>query len=37
MVVTLDEEEVHPDTVLVDRAEREDQTSKDCEESRPEV
>ncbi|XP_005917573.1 dystrobrevin binding protein 1b isoform X3 [Haplochromis burtoni] len=37
VVVTLDEEEVHPDTVLVDRAEREDQTSKDCEESRPEV
>lgn len=37
VVVTLDEEEVHPDTVLVDRAEREDQTSKDCGESRPEV
>lgn len=37
VVVTLDEEEVHPDTALVDRADREDQTSKDCEESRPKV
>lgn len=35
VVVTLDEEEVHPDTALVDRVE--DQTSKDCEESRPKV
>lgn len=34
VVVTLDEEEVHPDTALVDR---EDQTSKDCDESRPKV
>lgn len=34
VVVTLDEEEVHPDTALVDQ---EDQNSKDCEESRPKV
>ncbi|XP_073319807.1 dystrobrevin binding protein 1b [Pagrus major] len=34
VVVALDEEEVHPDTALVDR---EDQTSKDCDESRPKV
>uniref|UniRef100_A0A667XFC4 Dystrobrevin binding protein 1b n=1 Tax=Myripristis murdjan TaxID=586833 RepID=A0A667XFC4_9TELE len=34
LVVTQDDEEVHPDTVLVDRVEREDQSSKDCEESR---
>uniref|UniRef100_A0A3Q3XEQ1 Uncharacterized protein n=1 Tax=Mola mola TaxID=94237 RepID=A0A3Q3XEQ1_MOLML len=37
VVVTLDEEEVQPDTALVDRAEREDQTSKDCAEGRPKV
>ncbi|XP_029976696.1 dystrobrevin binding protein 1b isoform X2 [Salarias fasciatus] len=37
VVVTLDEEEVHPDTALVDRAEQEEQTSKDCQESRPKV
>uniref|UniRef100_A0A3Q0SCI9 Dystrobrevin binding protein 1b n=1 Tax=Amphilophus citrinellus TaxID=61819 RepID=A0A3Q0SCI9_AMPCI len=37
VVVTLDEEEVHPDTALVDRVDQEDQTSKDCEESRPKV
>lgn len=37
VVVTLDEEEVHPDTVLVDRTDRERQTRKDCEESRPKV
>lgn len=37
MVVTLDEEEVHPDTALVDGVDREDQTRKDCEESRPKV
>ncbi|XP_041811897.1 dystrobrevin binding protein 1b [Chelmon rostratus] len=37
VVVALDEEEVHPDTALVDRVEREDQSSKDCEESRPKV
>ncbi|XP_023124535.2 dystrobrevin binding protein 1b isoform X1 [Amphiprion ocellaris] len=35
VVVTLDEEEVQPDTALVDRADQEEQTSKDCEESRP--
>lgn len=34
MVVTVDEEEVPPDTALVDH---EDQTSKDCEESRLKV
>lgn len=33
VVVTLDEEEVHVDTALVDRAE--EQSSTDCEESRP--
>uniref|UniRef100_A0A8C6M8J0 Dystrobrevin binding protein 1b n=1 Tax=Nothobranchius furzeri TaxID=105023 RepID=A0A8C6M8J0_NOTFU len=33
VVVTLDEEEVHPDTALVDR-EAQEQTSKDCEGSR---
>ncbi|XP_069032593.1 dystrobrevin binding protein 1b [Embiotoca jacksoni] len=32
--VTLDEEEVHSDIVLVDRVDQEEQTSKDCEESR---
>ncbi|KAG7237755.1 hypothetical protein INR49_031767, partial [Caranx melampygus] len=34
VVVTLDEEEVHPDMTLVDRVDQEEQTSKDCEESR---
>ncbi|XP_076611300.1 dystrobrevin binding protein 1b isoform X1 [Chaetodon auriga] len=37
VVVALDEEEVHPDTALVDRVEQEEQSSKDCEESRPKV
>lgn len=37
VVVTQDEEEVHPDTVLVDRADREDQTSKDWEDNKPKV
>ncbi|XP_040909734.1 dystrobrevin binding protein 1b isoform X2 [Toxotes jaculatrix] len=37
VVVTLDEEEVHPDTALVDRVDQEDQTSKDCEEGRLKV
>ncbi|XP_030003881.1 dystrobrevin binding protein 1b isoform X1 [Sphaeramia orbicularis] len=37
VVVTLDEEEVHPDTALVDRLNQEEQTSKDCEESRGKV
>lgn len=37
VVVTLDEEEVHPDTALVDSLDQEDQTSKDCEKSRSEV
>ncbi|GLD74679.1 dysbindin isoform X1 [Lates japonicus] len=37
VVVTLDEEEVHPDTALVDRVDQEDQTSKDCEETRQKV
>ncbi|XP_035537125.1 dystrobrevin binding protein 1b isoform X2 [Morone saxatilis] len=37
VVVTLDEEEVHPDTALVDVVDREEQASKDCEESRPKV
>ncbi|XP_049889799.1 dystrobrevin binding protein 1b [Epinephelus moara] len=37
VVVTLDEEEVHPDTALVDGVDREDQTSKDSEASRPKV
>ncbi|XP_076005881.1 dystrobrevin binding protein 1b isoform X2 [Genypterus blacodes] len=37
VVVTEDEEEVHPDPVLVDRVEQEEQTSKDCEESRRKV
>ncbi|XP_034560267.1 dystrobrevin binding protein 1b isoform X3 [Notolabrus celidotus] len=37
MVVTLDDEEVHPDTALVDKVEHDDQSSKDCEESRPKV
>ncbi|XP_022065734.1 dystrobrevin binding protein 1b isoform X2 [Acanthochromis polyacanthus] len=37
VVVTLDEEEVQPDTALVDRADQEEQTSKDCEESRAKV
>ncbi|XP_068189667.1 dystrobrevin binding protein 1b isoform X2 [Antennarius striatus] len=34
VVVALDEEDVHPDTALTDR---EDQTAKDCEETRPKV
>ncbi|XP_018553496.1 dystrobrevin binding protein 1b isoform X2 [Lates calcarifer] len=37
VVVTLDEEEVLPDTALVDRVDQEDQTSKDCEETRQKV
>uniref|UniRef100_UPI0037E9B291 dystrobrevin binding protein 1b isoform X3 n=1 Tax=Semicossyphus pulcher TaxID=241346 RepID=UPI0037E9B291 len=37
VVVTLDDEEVHPDTALVDKVEQEEQSSKDCEESRPKV
>ncbi|XP_071355795.1 dystrobrevin binding protein 1b isoform X2 [Trachinotus anak] len=37
VVVTLDEEEVHPDTALVDRVDQEDQASKDCVESRQKV
>uniref|UniRef100_A0A3Q3Q9H3 Dystrobrevin binding protein 1b n=1 Tax=Monopterus albus TaxID=43700 RepID=A0A3Q3Q9H3_MONAL len=37
VVVTPDEEEVHPDTALVDRVGRVDQTSKDCEGSKPKV
>ncbi|XP_031152105.1 dystrobrevin binding protein 1b isoform X2 [Sander lucioperca] len=37
VVVTLDEEEVHPDTALVDGVDQEDQTSKDSEASRPKV
>ncbi|XP_051247375.1 dystrobrevin binding protein 1b isoform X2 [Dicentrarchus labrax] len=37
VVVTLDEEEVHPDTALVDVVDREEQASKDCAESRPKV
>lgn len=37
MVVTLDEEEVHPDIALVDRVDQEEQTRKDCEESRQKV
>ncbi|XP_034401837.1 dystrobrevin binding protein 1b isoform X3 [Cyclopterus lumpus] len=37
VVVTLDEEEVHPDTALVDGVEQVDQTSKDSEASRPRV
>ncbi|XP_039977804.1 dystrobrevin binding protein 1b [Xiphias gladius] len=37
VVVTLDEEEVHPDTALVERVDQEDQTKKDCEESRLKV
>ncbi|XP_035039540.2 dystrobrevin binding protein 1b isoform X1 [Hippoglossus stenolepis] len=32
VVVTLDEEEVHPDTALLDTADQQEQTSKDCEE-----
>ncbi|XP_072226631.1 dystrobrevin binding protein 1b isoform X2 [Leuresthes tenuis] len=34
LVVTLDEEEVHPDTALVDRVDKENQNSKDCEGSK---
>ncbi|KAM7373224.1 hypothetical protein PAMP_008095 [Pampus punctatissimus] len=37
VVVTLDEEEVHPDTALVDNVDQDDQTSKDCDTSRPKV
>ncbi|XP_029298510.1 dystrobrevin binding protein 1b isoform X2 [Cottoperca gobio] len=37
VVVTLDEEEVQPDTALVDGVEREQHTSKDWEASRPKV
>ncbi|KAM7384310.1 hypothetical protein PAMA_011587 [Pampus argenteus] len=37
VVVTLDEEEVHPDTALVDNVDQDDQTSKDCDKSRPKV
>ncbi|XP_054461966.1 dystrobrevin binding protein 1b isoform X1 [Anoplopoma fimbria] len=37
VVVTLDEEEVHPDTALVDGVDQVDQTSKDSEASRPKV
>ncbi|XP_034748887.1 dystrobrevin binding protein 1b isoform X2 [Etheostoma cragini] len=37
VVVTLDEEEVHPDTALVDGVDQQDQTSKDSEASRPKV
>lgn len=37
VVVTLDDEEVHPDTALVDKVEQDEQSSKDCEESRPKV
>uniref|UniRef100_A0A3Q3M6H7 Dystrobrevin binding protein 1b n=1 Tax=Mastacembelus armatus TaxID=205130 RepID=A0A3Q3M6H7_9TELE len=33
VVVTLDEEDVHPDTALVDRVDQEDQSNKDCENS----
>ncbi|XP_042362521.1 dystrobrevin binding protein 1b isoform X2 [Plectropomus leopardus] len=37
VVVTLDEEEVHPDTALVDGVGQEDQTSKDSEVSRSKI
>ncbi|XP_028279951.1 dystrobrevin binding protein 1b isoform X2 [Parambassis ranga] len=37
VIVTLDDEEVHPDTSLMDRVDQEDQTRKDCEENRPKV
>ncbi|CAJ1083453.1 dysbindin isoform X2 [Xyrichtys novacula] len=37
VVVTLDDEEVHADTALVDKAEQDEQNSKDCGESRPKV
>ncbi|XP_034017000.1 dystrobrevin binding protein 1b isoform X2 [Thalassophryne amazonica] len=37
VVVTLDEEEVHPDTGLVDRVEHKAENSKNCEGSRPKV
>ncbi|KAM4550245.1 dystrobrevin binding protein 1b isoform 3-T3 [Fundulus diaphanus] len=37
VVVTLDEEEVHADTLLVYREDREDQSSRDCEERRQQV
>ncbi|KAM9838207.1 dystrobrevin binding protein 1b [Aulostomus maculatus] len=37
VVVTLDEEEVHPDTALVDGVEQAERSSKDCEKSRSKV
>ncbi|XP_065804225.1 dystrobrevin binding protein 1b isoform X2 [Labrus bergylta] len=37
VVVTLDDEEVHPDTALVDKTEQEERSSKDCGESRSKV
>uniref|UniRef100_A0A3B3HFH7 Dystrobrevin binding protein 1b n=1 Tax=Oryzias latipes TaxID=8090 RepID=A0A3B3HFH7_ORYLA len=37
VIVTLDEEEIHPDTALVEQAEREGQSSTDCEQSRQTV
>ncbi|XP_074468658.1 dystrobrevin binding protein 1b isoform X2 [Sebastes fasciatus] len=37
VVVTLDEEEVHPDTALVDGVDQQIKTSKDSEASRPKV
>ncbi|XP_017278070.1 dystrobrevin binding protein 1b isoform X2 [Kryptolebias marmoratus] len=37
VVVTLDEEEVHPDTGLVDREDHKEETSKDCKEKRQQV
>ncbi|KAM6900003.1 dystrobrevin binding protein 1b [Xenentodon cancila] len=37
VIVTLDEEDVHPDTALVDRADQEEQTNKDCGGSRQQV
>uniref|UniRef100_A0A8C7ZT17 Dystrobrevin binding protein 1b n=1 Tax=Oryzias sinensis TaxID=183150 RepID=A0A8C7ZT17_9TELE len=33
VIVTLDEEEIHPDTALVEQADREGQSSTDCEQS----
>uniref|UniRef100_A0A3P9LWK1 Dystrobrevin binding protein 1b n=1 Tax=Oryzias latipes TaxID=8090 RepID=A0A3P9LWK1_ORYLA len=37
VIVTLDEEEIHPDTALVEQADREGQSSTDCEQSRQKV
>ncbi|KAF6737784.1 Dysbindin [Oryzias melastigma] len=37
VIVTLDEEEVHPDTALVERADQQEQSSTDCEQSRQTV